>query len=65
MCLCMFMAKHAVGVQLGDDMAQGGVDGQEPVQEHQDTLQCWGRWGQITGTSYTCGGCWQLMERHC
>ena len=34
MCLCMFMAKQAVGVQLGDDMVQGGVDGQEPVQEH-------------------------------
>ena len=33
----MFMAKQAVGVQLGDDMVQGGVDGQEPVQEHQDT----------------------------
>ena len=31
MCLCMFMAKQAVGVQLGDDMVQGGVDGQEPV----------------------------------
>ena len=31
------MAKQAVGVQLGGDMFQGGVDGQEPVQEHQDT----------------------------
>ena len=31
------MAKQAVGVQLGDDIVQRGVDGQEPVQEHQDT----------------------------
>ena len=33
MCLCMFMVKQAVGVQLGDDMVQGVVDGQEPVQD--------------------------------
>ena len=34
----VFMDKQAVGVQLGEDVVQGGVDRQEPVQEHYDTL---------------------------
>ena len=33
----MFIDKQAVGVQLGEDVFQGGADGQEPVQERQDT----------------------------
>ena len=37
MCLWMFMDKQAVGVQLGEVVVQGCVDGQELVQEHQDT----------------------------
>ena len=40
MCLWMFMDKQAVGVQLGEDVFWGGVDGQESLQEHQDTLDC-------------------------
>ena len=35
--LWMFMDKQAVGVQLGEVVVQGCVDGQELVQEHQDT----------------------------